>query len=64
MDEIDKLPTVMTVAETAHLMRIGLNTCYTACRNGEIPCTHIGGRILVMKQGLIDMLSSPAPVLG
>lgn len=63
MDELETLPPVITVAEAAKVLRIGMNTCYAGIRSGEIPATRIGARILIRKQGLIDMLSRPALVL-
>ena len=62
MIEFDNYPTIMTVAEAAKLMRIGLNTCYAACRSGEVPSKRIGGRILISRQSLVDMLTGAALV--
>ena len=64
MEQLDNYPTIITVAEAAKVLRIGVNTCYTGVRRGEIPATRIGGRILIAKQSLVDMLSGAVPVLG
>jgi len=64
MEQLDNYPTVITVAEAAKVLRIGRNTCYAGVRSGAIPATRIGGRILITKHRLIEMLSGPAPVLG
>jgi len=61
MNEFDALPAIITVAEAAHIMRIGIGTCYTAIRRGEIPSKRIGGRIIIAKQALVDLLSYGVP---
>ena len=58
------MPDVLTVDEAAKALRIGRNTVYAACRSGEVPSKRIGGRILIGRQSLVDMLSGAAPVLG
>lgn len=60
MDEFDRLPAVITIAEAAKAMRIGRNSCYAACRRGEVPSKRIGGRILINKASLLEMLSGGA----
>jgi excisionase family DNA binding protein len=40
-------PTVLTVAETAKLLRIGRNVAYEAIARGEIPSIRVGRRVLV-----------------
>ena len=57
MNEFDRLPAIITVAEAARVMRIGIGTCYSAVRRGEIPSKRIGGRIIIAKDSLVSLLS-------
>lgn len=57
-----RLPSVLTVDEAAALMRIGRNTCYAACRSGEVPCMKIGTRVLISTEALLLKLSGNATV--
>lgn len=45
-----------TVAEAAKILGIGRNTAYEACNAGEIPTIRLGGRILVPKAALDELL--------
>lgn len=56
-----ELSEVLTVDEAARLMRIGRNTCYAACRRGELPSTRIGGRILIGRTALMAKFSASRP---
>ena len=62
MEQLDNYPTIITVAEAAKVLRISRNTCYAGVRSGAIPATRIGGRILIPRQSLVDMLSGAALV--
>ena len=64
MDELERLPAVITVAEAAKVLRIGINSCYAGIRRGEVPSKRIGGRIIIAKQSLMNLLSNGAPVLA
>ena len=44
------------VQEAAKILGIGRNAAYEAARRGEIPTIRIGGRILVPKAALDNML--------
>ena len=48
-----------TVPEVAKILGIGRNTAYEVCRNGEIPTIKIGGRILVPRAAIDDLLHDP-----
>jgi excisionase family DNA binding protein len=59
------LPAVLTVEETADVLRIGRTAAYAAIRSGEIPCIKLGRSIRVPKHRLELLLgqineSSPA----
>lgn len=47
-----------TVSEVAEILGIGRNTAYDCCRNGEIPTVRIGGRILIPRAAIDDLLGT------
>lgn len=47
-----------TVVEVAEILGIGRNTAYESCRNGEIPTIKIGGRILIPRSAVDDLLAT------
>ncbi len=49
-----------TVPEVAEILGIGRNTAYEVCRKGEIPTIRIGGRILIPRDVVDDLLGSAA----
>ncbi len=49
-----------TVPEVAKILGIGRNTAYESCRNGEIATIKIGGRVLIPRSVIDDLLSSAA----
>ncbi len=49
-----------TVTEVAKILGIGRNTAYEVCRNGEIPTIRVGGRILIPRAVIDDLLESAA----
>lgn len=46
-----------TVTEVAEILGIGRNTAYESCRNGEIATIRIGGRILVPRYVIDELLT-------
>jgi len=51
---------VLTVEETAQLLKISRGSAYQACQAGEIPTIRIGRRLLVPRAQLEAMLSGRA----
>lgn len=49
----------LSVREAARLLGIGMNQAYAAAHRGELPVLKIGGRILVSRQALEEMLARP-----
>ena len=45
-----------TVAEVAKILGIGRNTAYESCRAGEIRTIRVGGRILIPRQAIDELL--------
>ena len=56
--ELDRLPDVLTVDETAGVLRLGRNTVYEAIREGQLPSIRIRRRILIPKSALLRWLDS------
>ena len=54
---LDDLPDVLTVEETAAVLRLSRNGTYEAIRAGEIPSLRIKRRILVPKSALVRLLA-------
>ena len=54
MDSMNK--TVLTIAETAKLLRLGKSSIYDAVRRGDIPVVVIGRRLLVPRMALERLL--------
>ena len=46
----------LTVSEAAQLLGLSVNSAYTACHKGEIPCVRIGSRILIPREKLNRLL--------
>ena len=49
-----------TVLEVAEILGIGRNTAYEICRTGEIPTIRIGGRVLVPRSAIDELLKGAA----
>lgn len=54
--KLQDLPDVLTVEETARVLRISRNAAYEAIRRKEVPALRIGRRVLVSKRDLARML--------
>ena len=54
---IESAPLVLTVEETAKLLRIGRSAAYDAARRGEIPAVRIGRSLRVPRHALEAMLA-------
>lgn len=51
------MPDVLSVEETAAILRISRGSAYEAVRQGQIPSLQVGRRRLVPKEALMRMLS-------
>jgi excisionase family DNA binding protein len=61
---VDNPRATMTVPEAAERLGIGRNTAYQAAEHGELPTIRVGGRVLVLRSVLDDLLAgrtSPGP---
>jgi len=52
----------LSIVETARLLGISKNLCYSRVKAGEIPVIKIGKRLLVPKKSLEKLLSEPQPL--
>jgi excisionase family DNA binding protein len=60
----NEMPDVLTVAETARLIRLTENTVYGLVHSGELAATRVGRRILVTKAAVLVFLGVSAPTAG
>ena len=51
-------PLVLTVDETAELLRISRGSAYEAVRTGDIPSVRVGRRILIPHQLLLEGITA------
>jgi excisionase family DNA binding protein len=49
---------VLTVEETARMLRIGRSAAYAAVHAGEIPAIRVGRKLRVPRRALEEMLSN------
>jgi excisionase family DNA binding protein len=61
MTSLADLPAVLTVEETAELLRIGRSAAYEGVRAGEIPSIRVGRCIRVPKHRLEQLLGEVSP---
>ena len=50
---IEDLPIMLTIEETANLLRVSRNTVYKLCKTGEISSVKKGRRILIFRDDLL-----------
>ncbi len=55
--QLEQLPDVLTVSETARFLRLGKGLVYEAIRRNEIPALKIGRRLLIPKAALTRLLA-------
>jgi excisionase family DNA binding protein len=56
MSDFENLPDVLTVAETATLLRISTAACYEQIRQYRLPAVKLGRRLLIPKAALEKLL--------
>lgn len=56
----NELPLVMSVAEAAHILRIGRNRAYELIRSGQLEALRIGRQLKVTRHGLLKFLGVQA----
>lgn len=58
---LDDAPDLLTVQETARILRIGLRQTYEAVRHREIPALRFGRTLRVPKAALVALLDAEPP---
>ena len=58
MASLADMPEVLTIEETASLLRIGRTSAYQAARAGELPVIRLGRKLLVPRRGLEVLLGA------
>ena len=53
-------PELLTIQETARLLRIGRNTCYELVRQQRIPAVRVGRRLLIPRARLLQWIDASA----
>lgn len=56
LSEVGELPVVLTLDETATILRRGRSSTYEAARRGEIPTIRVGRRLVVPTAKLLELL--------
>lgn len=54
--EIDTLPLVLTVQETAKVLKISRNTTYELVRSGKLHSVRIGHQIRIPREAITEFL--------
>ena len=57
-DVMDGLPLLVTVPRAAELLGISRSAAYRCAASGELPTTHLGGRVYVVTARLQMLLES------
>jgi Helix-turn-helix domain len=55
---LDDLPILIPVPLAAELLGISRSAAYRCTATGDLPCTHLGGRVYVITARLRELLES------
>jgi hypothetical protein len=58
VDALDGLPILIPVPRAAKLLGISRSAAYRCAASGDLPTTHLGGRVYVVTQRLQELLES------
>jgi hypothetical protein len=56
---LDELPVLITIAGVATLLGISRSAAYRCAARGDLPTTHLGGRVYVVTARLRSLLEEP-----
>ena len=56
---LDELPVLITIAHVATLLGISRSAAYRCAATGDLPTTHLGGRVYVVTARLRSLLEGP-----
>ncbi len=57
-ERLDGLPVLITIARVADLLGISRSAAYRCAASGELPTTHLGGRVYVVSARLRSQLEA------
>lgn len=57
-ERLDGLPVLITIAAVADLLGISRSAAYRCAASGELPTTHLGGRVYVVTARLRSQLAA------
>ena len=55
---LDDLPVLITIARVAALLGISRSAAYRCAASGDLPTTHLGGRVYVVTAKLRELLEA------
>lgn len=58
VDALDGLPILIPVPRAAKLLGISRSAAYRCAASGDLPTTHLGGRVYVVTRRLQELLES------
>jgi excisionase family DNA binding protein len=58
IDALDGLPILIPVPRAAKLLGISRSAAYRCAASGDLPSTHLGGRVYVVTRRLQELLES------
>jgi hypothetical protein len=58
-ERLDGLPVLITIARVATLLGISRSAAYRCAASGDLPTTHLGGRVYVVTARLRSLLEAP-----
>jgi excisionase family DNA binding protein len=65
LDELRRSPrAALTVTEVAALLEVDERTVRRACEDGQLPALHVGRRILIPRERLLPLLTTPTHTEG
>ena len=56
--ELDRMPMLIPVPRAAELLGISRSAAYRCAASGDLPATHLGGRVYVLTERLRELLSA------
>jgi predicted DNA-binding transcriptional regulator AlpA len=58
-ERLDELPVLITIARVSMLLGISRSAAYRCAASGDLPTTHLGGRVYVVTARLREILEAP-----
>ena len=56
MESLDSMPDILTIGETAEILRVSRSTVGRLVRRNQLPSLRIGRRVLIAKEQLVTWL--------